>query len=167
MRVDHVVVGVALDAAPDVGGVGAGDPRLGHGEARTRAAVEQGIEELLALERRGELRQQFHVAGVGRRAVGGFLRQRRATHELAQRRVLEGAQAFAEVGVGKEQVPEAAFARFGLELLHDRWVEVRVTRRPDLVPIDGLRRIDPVADEVVETTLQLPGARAGFEVHHA
>ncbi len=33
------------------------------------------------------------------------------------------------------------------------------------VPVDGLRRIDPVADEVGEAILQLPGARAGLEVH--
>ena len=50
-------------------------------------------------------------------------------HELAQRRVLEVGQPGAELGVGEEQVPEAAVARLGLELLHDRRVEVRIARR--------------------------------------
>ncbi len=71
VRVDHVVVTVAGDATPDVGGVGARDPRFGHREARACRSVEQRIEALLDLQRRGELGERLHVPGVGRRAVGG------------------------------------------------------------------------------------------------
>ena len=67
--------------------------------------------------------------------------------------------------VGEEQVPEATLARLGLELLHDRRMEVRIARRPHLLAVHRVRRIDAVADEVGQPVVQLPGARARLEVH--
>ncbi len=49
VRVDHVLVAVALDAARDVHGVGARDPRLGHREARPDLAVEVRLQPALLL----------------------------------------------------------------------------------------------------------------------
>ena len=118
--VEDVVVAVALDAASDVGGVGGGDARLGHGEARADLAGEQRFEPLLLLLGRAVAGQHLHVAGVGRRAVEHLGRPGDAPHHLAQRRVLEvgqaGAVARRRAGRGSTARPPAP----GLQLLHDR-----------------------------------------------
>ena len=156
VRVDDVVVAIARDPAGDVGGVGARHPWLGHGEARARLAVEQRSQELLRLERCRELDQRLHVAGVGRRAVRGLLRQRRLAHQLAQGRVLEVAEPGPVVALGEEQVPQAAGPRLRLQVLHHRRMEVRVTRGGNLLGVDDLRRVDPLGDEVREPARAAP-----------
>ena len=85
VRVHDVVVAVALDAALDVRGVRARDPRLGHREARADLAFEQRDEPLVLLLGRPELGEDLHVAGVGRRAVRRLRRQEVAAHDLAER----------------------------------------------------------------------------------
>ena len=159
VAVDHVVVAVALDAARDVGGVARRDPRLGHREARADLAVEQRLQPLLLLERRAELGEDLHVAGVGRRAVGRLAEQRRRAHHLAQRRVVEVREPGAVVGLGQEEVPEVALARLGLQLLHHRRREVRVARLGALRAVDRLGRPHDVVVELDELRLQLVGAR--------
>ena len=160
-----VVVAVALDAARDVRRVAARHPRLGHREARADLAVEQGLEELLLLERRAELGEDLHVPGVGCGAVRRFAEQRVGAHQLAERCVLDVGEAGAEPRVGQEEVPEAALLRLGLELLHHRRVEVRVTRLRDLAGEDGGRRRDVLVDERLQLRLELDRARAQVEVH--
>src|SRR5262249_57258119 len=63
--VDHVVVAVTLDAALDVRGVGARDPRLGHREARPDLAVQEREQPLLLLLRGAELAEDFQCPRVG------------------------------------------------------------------------------------------------------
>jgi hypothetical protein len=165
VRVDHVVVAVAFDAALDVGGVGARHPRLGHREARPDLAVQQRKQPFLLLLRCAELGEDLHVAGVGGGAVRGLRRQQVAAHQLAERRVVEVRQARAPLLVGEEQVPEAALARLGLELLHDRRMEVRVARLLHLAPVHGLGRDDVGVDEIAELLLEVERSGAELEVH--
>src|SRR5207249_7029513 len=93
---------------------------LGHRERGADLALEQGLEPLLLLLGRAVALEHLPVAGVGRRAVEGLRRDRRATHDLAERRVLEVPEPGAALALGEEQVPEAALARLRLQLLHER-----------------------------------------------
>ena len=86
--------------------------------------------------------QHFHVAGVGRRAVEHLGRDRRAPHDLAERRVFEVGQAGAVFAFGQEQVPQPGRARLRLQLLHDRRDLPAVARLRHLPLEDLLGRID-------------------------
>ena len=127
--------------------------------------LSSGLQPLLLLQRGTELRQDLHVAGVGRRAVRRFAEQRRRSHHLAQRRVLEVRQARAVLGLGEEEVPEVALARLGLQLLHDRRREMRVARLVALAAVDRFRGPDDLVVEFDELGLQLVGPGARCEVH--
>ena len=69
--------------------------------------------------------EDFHVAGVGSRAVEDFGRKRNAAHQFRQRRIFEigeaGAPEFPVMLLvrGHEHVPQAFFLRDGLEVVHD------------------------------------------------
>ena len=115
-----------------------------------------GAQPLLLLERRAELGEDLHVAGVGRGAVRGFRQQRRRAHHLAQRRVVEVGELGAVVAFGHEEVPEVALARLDLQLLHHRRREVRVARLGALLAVHGLGRPH---DLVVELDEAWPSAR--------
>ena len=86
--VDDVVIAIAHDGRFDIGCVGRGDVRLGHGECRTNLPREQRLEPLSFLFRGAVAHQHFHVAGVGRVAVERLRGNPGAAHDLAQRRVL-------------------------------------------------------------------------------
>jgi len=91
--VDDQLVAVALDAALDVGGVGRGDFGFGHQEGRTDFTAQQGVEPAVFERLAGVALQRFHVAGVGGRAVEHLGGKADTAHDLAQRGVLEVAQA--------------------------------------------------------------------------
>ena len=120
VAVDDISVAVALDPAADVRRVAARVPRFGHREARADLAGEQRVKELLVLQRRPEAGQDLHVAGVGGAAVGGLGEQRDASHDLAQRRVLEVSQSGAVFALRQEQVPEFRGASFWFQLFDYR-----------------------------------------------
>ena len=165
VRVDDVVVAVGLDAAADVRRVRRRDPRLRHREARSDLAFEQRSQPLLALRLGSELGEDLHVAGVGRRAVGGFAEERRATHLLTQRRVVGVREAGAVLGVGHEQVPQSALARFRLQRLHDRRREPDVARLATLVAVGRLRRTHDLIVEVAQSFEEIDRAGTGREIH--
>jgi hypothetical protein len=87
--VDHIVVAVSHDFGLNVGGVGRSHFGLGHGEARANLAGQQRLEPAVLLLGRAVLRQHFHVARVGRRAIEHFGGHGRAAHDLAQRGVFQ------------------------------------------------------------------------------
>jgi hypothetical protein len=65
-----------------------------------------------------------------------------AAHDLRQRRVLEIRQTRAPLRVRVEEVPQATPARLRLELLKNRRVEVRVTRRAHLLVVHRFGGVD-------------------------
>ncbi len=165
MAVDDVVVAVPRDAGLDVGGVRRRDLGLGHGEGGADLAFEERLQPLLLLLGRAVALDRLHVAGVGSRAVEGLGRDGRASHDLAERRVLEIGQPRPPLALGKEEIPQPALARLGLELLHDG--RDLPSRRPliELLGEDGLRRVDVLVHEVRELLhvhLRLLGV---FEFH--
>ena len=86
----------------------AGDRRLGHGEGRADLALEQRVQPPLLLLGGAEHGEDLHVPGVGRRAVARLGGERRAAHDLGERRVVEVRQAVGPLGlVGQEEVPQA------------------------------------------------------------
>ena len=90
-----------------------------------------------------------------------------AAHELAERRVLEVGQARRRAARrGGRGSTGRGCARLGLELLHDRRVEVRVARLVAPAPVDGLgrdRRTSSMKSRELLLELQRPGAE--LEVH--
>src|SRR5438309_1695798 len=101
--------------------------RPGHPEAGPDPPLEEWSQPLLLLSRGAVQREQLHVAGVRRSAVGRLRRQLDAApHDLGQRRVLEVGEPGAEPPVGQEEVPEAPAARLHLQLLDHRRQPVRV-----------------------------------------
>ncbi len=103
--VDDVLVTFAADLALDVGGVGGGNVRLGHGEAGADFTGQQGLEPLLFLLVVTVALDGFHVAGVRRVAVENFTGKGDAAHDFAQVGVLFVGQAGTALGLGQEQVP--------------------------------------------------------------
>ena len=74
-------------------------------------------------------------------------------------------QARPVLGVGQEQVPEAAPARLLLELLHDRRVHVRGVGRAHVVDVGLLGGVDVLVHEGEQPLLEVLDALAGLEVH--
>ena len=105
--VQHVVIAVTLDPGLDVGGVGGGNGRLGHGEGGADAPLQQRLQPFGALGRRAVPGQHLHVAGIGGAAVEHLGRDGRAAHDLAQGRVFEIGEPGAIPALGQEQVPQA------------------------------------------------------------
>src|SRR5581483_2045765 len=164
--VDDVVVAVAPDGAGDVGGVGRGHLRLGHGESGADLALEERLQPLLLLLDGAEHGEDLHVAGVGSRAVADLGGDGGAAHDLGQRGVVGVGQPVRPFGlVGQEQVPEPAAAGLDLELLDDRRVVVRIARGRHLLLVDVLRRVDALGHEPRQLSVQLLAPGAGGEVH--
>src|SRR2546422_10611133 len=99
-----------------------------------------GLEPLLLLLGRAVALERLHVAGVGRRAVEGLRRDRRAAHDLAERGVLEVREPGTAPALREEEVPEAALARLRLQLLDDRGDPPARRLRVELVVEDLLVR---------------------------
>src|SRR5262249_18789755 len=64
--------------------------------------------------------EHFHVPGVRRRAVEHLGGPRHASHDLAQRRVLEVGEPGAPLAIGEEEVPQTLLASPNLQLLDER-----------------------------------------------
>src|SRR2546426_12456860 len=102
---------------------------------------------MLLLVGRAVALEHLHVAGVGRRAVEDLRRDRRAAHDLAERRVLEIGQPGAALALRQEEIPEGALARLRLELLHDRGDLPASRSRVELLLEDLLVRVDVRSEE--------------------
>ncbi len=139
--------------ARDVGGVGGGDVRLGHGEARADLARQQRFEPALLLLGRAVADQHFHVAGVRGRAVEHLRRHGRAAHDLAERRVFQVGQPGPVFAVRQEQVPQPRRLRLRLQLFHDRRDLPAIARR-DLLVIGLLVGVDVLVHEGGEPLAQ-------------
>src|SRR5262245_39282622 len=150
VAVDHVGVALADDRRLDVGRIGRRDLRLGHDERRADLALEQRLEPLLLLCLGAVALDRLHVAGIRRRAVERLGSDGRAAHDLAERRVLEVGEPRAALALRQEEIPEAALARIGLQLFHDRRDLPSRGRRFELVVEDLLVRIDVLGHEVLE-----------------
>ena len=110
--IDDVVVAVAADFGADVGGVGGSDVGLGHGKAGANVPFHQRLQPALLLLGGSVADDCFHVAGVGRRAIERLRADRRASHDLAQRRVFEIGQARRDIRASAEtgSTAQSAFA---------------------------------------------------------
>src|SRR5690606_20716461 len=163
----HVFLAVPLDAGTDVARVGGGHVGLRHGEGRADLTVQQRLQPLLLLPWGAELRQQFHVAGVGCRAVGDERCDvRAAAGDLGQGGVLEIGQS-RTVFAGQEQVPQSPLPGLGLELLDDRRSGPWIVGDPGLLGEDGFGGIDVLVHER-EQLLAIPfGGGVVGEVHQS
>ena len=167
--VDDVLVTVALDPGGDVGGVGGRDRGLGHRKRGPDATVEQRLEPACLLLLVAEEREDLHVAGVGGRAV----HRRRgevaaAAGDLGEGRVLQVGQAGTRFA-REEEVPQAALARLGTQLDHDRGAVPgpAVVELGKLVLEELLGRMHVAVHEVEQLGAQLLGADVVLELHQA
>ena len=103
--VQDIVVSVRADTERDIGGIGRGHLRFGHGKGGTDLAAQQGRQPFGFLIGIAEVRQDFHVAGVRRVAVEHFRSPQHAPHLLGHRRIVPVAQAGTVFGIGQEQIP--------------------------------------------------------------
>jgi hypothetical protein len=166
--VDDVLVPVALDPGRDVRRVGGGDVRLGHGEGRADLAVEQRAQPTSLVLLGAEAAQHLHVAGVGSAAVHRLGRHVQApAGDFRQRGVLGVGQPGALVGIRVEEIPQAARPRRLLELLEDRWMEVRPAGGAHLLLVDPFGRVDALVHEGVQALLEVLAALGQLEVHAA
>jgi len=154
---DDIVVAVAKDRGLDVGGVGGGDARLGHGEAGADLAFEQGFEPALLLLGRAVDRQDLHVADVGGVAVEHLRRGQRTAEGLAEVAVFVVGEPGALGAVVVEQVPQALRAGLALQLLHQPLFLPAGGALARLVEDLPLVRVDVFGHEGLETALQFVG----------
>ena len=98
--VDDIISAVPNDRAGYVGRVGGGDVRFGHREGRSDFARQQRLQPTRLLRFVSIAKDRLHVAGIRRVAVEDFGRQMRPSHDLAQGRVIEVAEA---AGLGSGQ----------------------------------------------------------------
>mmetsp|Transcript_66909 Transcript_66909/g.211764 ORF Transcript_66909/g.211764 Transcript_66909/m.211764 type:complete len:428 (+) Transcript_66909:146-1429(+) len=135
--VDDVLAGGLIPhyRGADVGGVARGHARLGHGEARADAPIQQRLQPALLLLHRAEAGDGLHVPRVRRGAVHCLcckLHVVCSPHDLAEGAVLEVREATALVAgaqvchlgklLGKPEVPEAAGLCLLLQLHQHRRV---------------------------------------------
>ncbi len=80
------------------------------------APSKSGCSHCALLLRRAELRQNLHVAGIGRATVEDFRRPVHPPGDLSQRRVLEVAEPSAILTIRKEEVPEPCCLGLCLQL---------------------------------------------------
>jgi len=83
MAVDDVMISVLFGRGAHPQRVGSGVFGLGHGEAATDLATDQGKEKLLVLFRCAVQVEEFHVADIRRMAVEQVMAQRAATQYFA------------------------------------------------------------------------------------
>ncbi len=166
--VDHVVIAVAHDGRLDIRGIARRDVGLGHGEGRADSPVEQGLEPALLLLGGGVAGQHFHVARVGGRAIEGLGCEMRASHDLAQRRVLEVGETGAVLGVRQEEIPQILRPCLALQVLH------HLGGPPGIAVVTvflhffveaPLRRVDVSVHETLQLLLQETNFFAVREIH--
>ena len=167
VRVDHVVVAVALDAARDVGRV---ELDATHGSViakherispsssgRSHCSCCSGVPNWARIS-------MLPVSGAAQFVASG--EQRRRAHDLAQRRVVEVREPGAVLGVGQEQVPEPAPCAPRPSAPPSP--AGGSAGRPTPPPAAGANRrgrVDDAVDELRQVTPELVGAGAGREVH--
>ncbi len=136
--VDDIMVAIPPDRGADVGGIGRGDIGFGHEECGTDFAIHQRPEPAILMRPCPVAMQDFHVPGIGSRAIEDLGSPADPAH-------LFGAQGIFEIGEalpGKletildmrltarwrhEQVPQAGAPGAGLEPL-DRSVTAAIDR---------------------------------------
>ena len=110
--------------------------------------------------------QHFHVAGVGRCAVGGLGGEvTGASHDLGQVRVVDVGQPRHR---RQEQVPQPAALGLDLQVLDHRRDDVRLPGSEQLLAlllVDLLRRVDVRVHEVLEPLHVLLRRRRQGKVH--
>jgi hypothetical protein len=126
-----------------------------------------GLQPALLVGGRSEAVEDFHVAGVRRRAVEHFAGPADASHHLAQRRVLEVRQTGAARGVRQEHVPQTGSARLRLELLdrRDRLPACFAFALADELRYGFFVRIDVLVEECFEARDQRPDLVGVLELH--
>ncbi len=117
MAVDDVFIAVAHDRGFDVGGVRGGDVRFGHREGGADFTGQQAFEIGFLVLRGAVADKDFHIAGIGCRAVERLRREGRAAHELGERGVFEVGEAGAQLALRQEEVPQALGLGFLLDFL--------------------------------------------------
>nr|ABM53578.1 putative regulatory protein TetR [uncultured bacterium CBNPD1 BAC clone 1664] len=158
LAVDHPFVAVQHRLGGDVLGVGRGHRRLGHGVGRADLAVQQGLQPLFLLLGRADALQHLHVAGVGRGAVHDLRGHGRLAELHGDIGVVEVGQAFASLGVGQEEVPQAFL--LGLVLRPFQHVELAGRKVPAVgMPLAQrlellLHRHDCLRDEALDVLVQ-------------
>ena len=160
--VDDIVVAVALDPGPDIGGVGRGDLGLGHQEGGADLARHQRLQPAVLLGRVSVHMEHLHIAGVGGVAVEHLGRPQVAAHHLGEGGVFQVCQA-RPVLARQEHVPQARLAGGGLHGLHDRRLAVRILAH--LGEIVGLARDDLFVEKTAHAGVPVQGAVGMSEVH--
>mmetsp|Transcript_4127 Transcript_4127/g.7717 ORF Transcript_4127/g.7717 Transcript_4127/m.7717 type:complete len:257 (-) Transcript_4127:476-1246(-) len=141
------------DGRAHVGGVAAGDSRLGHSEAAPDALLHEGLEVGRLLLLCAEHVEDFHVARVGGLAVEALARDERPPHLLRDRSVLEvGAPRYGR----QEEVPKSGLFRLFLDAVEQGVLLPLVV--PSVVPLAqhlGLYGHDLLVDEGLDPLLEL------------
>ena len=135
-------------------GVGAGDVRLGHREARPDPRRPAAAAATAPAARGCRTGEQLHVAGVRRRAVEHLGADDRPAGQLGERRVLQVGQPGAPVAVRHEEVPQPLGAGLLLQLRHHRRQRVRVGGLGELPVVHGSAGIDVLVHEGPQPVLQ-------------
>ena len=148
------MVAIALDGGLDVGGVRRCHLRLRHCVAGADFTREQRLEPSLFQLRRTVALQHLHVAGVGRRAVENFRGHGGASHDLAQRSVLQIGEPGAELALRQEQIPQPGRARLGFQLFDYR-DRLPAVRTGGVLVIARLIRIDVPIHERAHSLLKV------------
>lgn len=142
LAVEDVVVTIATHVQFNIGGVTAGDLRLGHEESGSNLAVQQRAEPLLLLLLGTVLGKHLHVARVWSSTVGGLAGDDTLAQILGHEAVLQVAEAGAllEVVLGQEHVPQAKLLCLHLQVLNDLRVGIEAVdnARADLLGEDGI-----------------------------
>ena len=154
----------------DIGGIRGRHAGLGHGEGGANLAIQQGLQPLLLLGLAAVLLQDFHVAGVRRRAVEALRRQVGTPHFLRQVGVLNRGEPEAAVALGQEEIPQAQLLRLGLQGFQDLGLAIGplpAVTGTDFVVVLLLHRDDIVGDELLYLLENGPHSLADPEVHTA
>ena len=170
LAVDDDVVAVEQGRRLHVGGIAAGDIRLGHEEHAADITGQQRREPLGLLLLGAVFPQHFHVAGVGRVAVEQLRGHEAAAGFFGDRSVFKHAQSATQLGVGQEEIPQAFGLGLGFQRL-DMFGDFPL--RPvaaniavvDAIPVLLLDRQDVFLDEMTHPLDDVLALGAGLEVH--
>ncbi len=147
--IEDVFVAVASDGGGDVCGIRGGDAGLRHAEDGADIGVAEGGEPGGLLGGGAVAGEDLHIAGIGRGAVEDLRGPGDSAHDFAEGGVFE----IGEAAIGKEEIPEAGGAGFGLEAGEVFGGEA------------GFERVDVLVHERFEAVLPGEGLGSGGEVH--
>ena len=164
--VDDVVIAVAADFGADVGGVGRGDVGLGHGKAGAYGPLHQRLQPALLLFGGPVADDGFHVAGVRRRAIEGLRADRRTSHDLAQRRVVQIAEPVGVFVFRQKQVPQTVSLGLGLERVDHGWNGPAAWAAVELLRINRLGRVNVGIHEFGDAAANVLRAIGHRKQHH-